>query len=123
MRKFIPTVAMATMLSLTTLGDAAPRKPPPESTHLTVPEELCLRLGGMAHSSGSLRDNGYSYLESLQRLRTIVARETTQGPLMAWFVASATSNLRATATMAIRRTRPLDAPTRSWNHCDTAVPG
>ena len=94
MRKFIPTVAMATMLSLTTLGDAAPRKPPPESTHLTASEELCLRLGGMAQSSGVFRDKGYSYLETLQRLRKVVGRNTTQGPLIAWFTASAISNLR-----------------------------
>ena len=94
MPKLIPALTLATTLALATLGEAAARKASPAPPDLAIAEEVCLHLGGMAQSSATLRDKGYTYLETRQRLRKVLAANTTTGPWIDWFHSNALSNLR-----------------------------
>jgi hypothetical protein len=94
MRKFIPALSLTLTLGLTAIGDTAPRTAQPTPSHLTASEEVCLHLGGIAHSSAIMQAKGLSYLEALQHLRKVVDANATPGAVVDWFTTNAFIVLR-----------------------------
>ena len=97
MHNLIPTLTLVTTLTFATLSDAAPRKAPQPRPHLTEIEDICMSLGGIAHTGAIMRDKGLSYFEALQRLRKVAeANPMMPGVWTTWFTMTTEGNLRYT---------------------------
>jgi hypothetical protein len=96
MRKFIPTLTLATTLAFASVSEAGPRarKETPPTSHLNELEHLCQTLGGVAYKYVTARDAGVSYFTILELLRRKIAQRPATGDLEASLDASMLANLR-----------------------------
>ena len=83
MRKFIPTLTLATTLALASFSAAGPRqhKATPPTSLLTEGEHLCQTLGSIAYKQATARDAGVPYTQLLASLRSTLAKMEAPNPL------------------------------------------
>jgi hypothetical protein len=96
MRNLISTLTLAGMLTVATLSEAGPRKPVPSQVPQTLSgiEEVCYIVGDTANTSARMRDTGLSYLEAVQLMRQVIAKNPMSGEWGEWFTTSILGNLR-----------------------------